>query len=144
MIYTFFISFLSACINTDNLKPLVPEYLLHANSSKVWLVENITQNEKIISPLLKERKLTLTFFEDRSVYFQKLIHLGSHNATKAIYSLRINDAQADTTLSFYFEKEEAMEFQVNYISHKKLILTQKHEVDSLVKHWKLVNLPKPS
>lgn len=113
----------TSCIERDQLRPMVPEFLLHAHGSKVWVLQTHLINDEDVMTIRKESTPTLTFFDNGEVYEQELINLGGPYGLKSIYSLRIHEELNDTILSFYSKYSGKLStFKVKALAHKRLIL----------------------
>lgn len=132
---------LQGCIAKSNLKPIVPGYVIHSNSSKIWLVDEIIESNKNLAPLLKERKTTFTFFEDNTIFIQPLGKLGTHVGEKGSYSFSFEPKVQDTLLAIYLENKEQIKFQVKRITDKKMDLI--FTADEVSQEWRLISYPKP-
>ena len=130
-----------ACISKDNLKPIVPGYVIHSNSSKIWLVDQLIEEDKNLAPKLNERKTTFTFFEDNTVFVQPLGKLGTHIGEKGSYSFNFEPNAQDTLLRIYLENKEHIKFQVKSITDKKMNLL--FTADEVTQEWRLISYPKP-
>jgi len=142
--YLFFLVILCfSCIDKSSLKPIVPEHVLHAHSSKVWVLKEMTVGDIDHSPKRKEATPTLTFFDDDFVYEQELINLGGMFGRKAQYALRIDQASNDTILSFYYKESGISKyFNVRNLEYKRLTL-ESTDQNGLVMIQKFVPLMRP-
>lgn len=132
---------LSACINEDSLKPIIPEYLIHNNSSKIWLLQKIEAENSILKPVLKENTTTYTFFEDHDFYVQQLIHLGSHEGTKGSYTLSFRN-EGDTALVMYLPDASQKIFKVLSLTVDELHLQLLDTIDKK-EEWFFKSYTKP-
>ena len=133
---------LFGCIDESSLKPIIPYHVLHANSSKVWILQKRFVNGEDIAPQLRERKRTFTFFDDLQLVEQEMVHLGSNYGLLASYSIRIDESMRDTLLNFYYTNHnKKLKFKVKEIGYKILKL---HPItaDSIVEEWHLIPLNK--
>lgn len=132
------------CIDKSSLKPIIPYHVLHANSSKVWILQKRIVEGKDISPQMRERKRTFTFFDDLQLFEQEMVHLGSNFGLLASYSLNIDGKNQDTLLNFYYtSNNNQLKFKVKEIGFKSLRL-QPITTDSIVEEWHLIPLNKPN
>jgi hypothetical protein len=138
-----FVTCLSSCIERENLAPFIPEFVLHAHSSKVWILNSHSLNGEEIMELRKEARPTLTFFEDGHVFEQHLVHLGSNFGRKSIYSVGLSENHQDTLLSFlHKDNNKTINFKVRSMEHKSLIL-ETLGADSILEIRKYIPLTKP-
>lgn len=115
---------LFACIQESELKPIVPESLIHSNSSKIWILDTVIKNDSIISPMLLSHKTTLTFFEDGEIFFQTYKNLGSTQGIKGRYTITI---PSDSILHLSFSENDSKYFYIKQASNTSLKLQQKSE-----------------
>lgn len=139
LIFTFF-----GCIDKDSLKPIIPYHVLHANSSKVWILQERIVEGKVVSPQLRERKRTFTFFDDLEVFEQEMVHLGNNYGLSAAYSMSLDEKTKDTMLNFFYSHNtKNLTFKVKEIGYKTLRL-QAITGDSIIEEWHLIPLNKPN
>lgn len=136
-IYILLILILSSCIDEKSLKPIVPNYLLHSNSAKTWVVNNEVVEGQNITAKIHPNKMTLTFFSDGEFYEQKLLHLATDKGVKGKYSLHVKDS--DTVFYLQYKDAEKIAFRVNHLSNQKILISTIN--DSL--KWELISYPKP-
>ena len=133
---------LFGCIDESSLKPIIPYHVLHANSSKVWILQKRIVDGEDVAPQLRERKRTFTFFDDLQLFEQEMVHLGSNYGLLASYSMNIDENTKDTLLNIYYTNHnKKLKFKVKEIGYKTLLL---HPVttDSIVEEWHLIPLNK--
>lgn len=134
--------FFTGCIDESSLKPIIPYHVLHANSSKVWILNKRIVDGEDLAPKLRERKRTLTFFDDLQLIDQELLHLGSNNGLIASYSMIVDENKKDTILNiFYTNHNRKLKFKIKEIGYKTLVL---HPItnDSIIEEWRLIPLNK--
>jgi hypothetical protein len=132
-----------SCIDKSRLKPIVPEHVLHAHSSKVWILKEMKVGDTDTSPARQEATPTLTFFDDDFVYEQELINLGGMFGRKAQYALRIDQETKDTVLSFYYKDSGVSKyFNVKNLEYKSLTL-ESQDNSGVVTVQKFIPLPRP-
>jgi hypothetical protein len=130
------------CIDKSSLKPIIPYHVLHANSSKVWILQKRIVEGKDISPQMRERKRTFTFFDDLQLFEQEMVHLGSNFGLLASYSLNVDEKNQDTLLNIYYTNHnKKLKFKVKEIGFKTLRL-QPITTDSIIEEWHLIPLNK--
>jgi hypothetical protein len=130
------------CIDKSSLKPIIPYHVLHANSSKVWILQKRIVEGKDISPQMRERKRTFTFFDDLQLVEQEMVHLGSNFGLLASYSLNVDEQNQDTLLNIYYTNHnKKLKFKVKEIGFKTLRL-QPITTDSIIEEWHLIPLNK--
>lgn len=135
---------LLGCIEKSTLKPIVPYHVLHANSSKVWILESRQVDGEEQAPQLRERKRVFTFFDDMEVFEQEMVHLGSNYGLLASYSMQIGEQEKDTLLNLYYlSNTRKRYFKVTEIGYKELHL-EVIPSDSIKEEWLLIPLNKPS
>ena len=135
---------LLGCIEKSTLKPIVPYHVLHANSSKVWILESRQVDGEEQAPELRERKRVFTFFDDMEVFEQEMVHLGSNYGLLASYSMQIDQQGKDTGLNVYYQSNTRKRyFRVTEIGYKELRL-EVIPSDSIKEEWLLIPLNKPS
>lgn len=137
LILTFF-----GCVDKRSLNPILPYHVLHANSSKVWILQNRLVDGEDIAPQLRDRKGTFTFFDDLQCVEQEMVHLGSNYGLLASYSMHIDESTRDTLLNLYYTNHnKKLKFKVKEIGYKTLKL---HPItaDSIVEEWHLIPLNK--
>lgn len=107
---------LAACIDESELKPIVPISLIHANSAKVWLLDEVEYaNGEIVKQQIHQNKLTYTFFRDYSYVTQKLIHFGTSIGEKGSFNLSIE--RSDTILRLDQKKKGKEVFKLHRLNH---------------------------
>lgn len=132
---------LLACINEESLKPVMPEFLIHNNASKIWLLQKIETDDTVLEPVLKENTTTYTFFEDHDFYVQQLIHLGSHEGTKGSYTLSFRN-EGDTALVMYLPDASQKVFKVLSLTVDELHLQLLDTIDKK-EEWFFKSYTKP-
>lgn len=132
---------LCSCINEDSLKPVIPEYLIHNNSSKTWLLYKTEQDGVVLKPVLKQNTTTYTFFHEHDFYIQQLLHLGSHKGSKGSFTLSFR-VDGDKSLVLYHPDASIQEFTVLHIDEKEMHLQLTTGVLEKEK-WFLKSYPKP-
>jgi len=107
---------LTACIDESDLKPIVPFSLIHANSAKVWLLDEVEYaNGEIVKSQIHQNKLTYTFFRDNSYLTQKLIHFGTSIGEKGSFNLSID--HSDTILRLDSKKKGKELYKLHKLNH---------------------------
>ena len=138
------IAALFGCIDKSSLKPIVPNNVLNANSSKVWILQERMIEGKDETPQLRERKRTFTFFDDFQFLEQEMVHLGSNFGLIGSYSLNIEGVNRDTTLNLYYTNEnKKLQFKVTKLGYKTLRLTPITN-NAISEEWGLIPLNKPN
>jgi len=132
---------LTSCINPEEMKPIIPNRIIHSNSSKIWVLEEKSVNGEVVSSSLLNKKTTFTFFDDQEVILQPYVKLGSALGRKAYYTLTISKNRKDTLLSFSFSNGNKWEFHVHQLSTKKMTLERSIEGEK--EQWKLESYSKP-
>lgn len=91
----------SACIDEADMKPVVPYSLIHGNSSKVWILEEIIDKEgETRSNQIHQNKLTYTFFDSNYFVLQKMIHFGTPVGEKGSFSCYLENGEIILRLDF--------------------------------------------
>jgi hypothetical protein len=133
---------LVGCIDESSLKPIIPYHVLHANSSKVWILQNRIVDGEDLAPQLRERKRTFTLFDDLQLFEQEMVHLGSNYGLLASYSMGIDEETQDTLFNIYYTNHnKKLKFKIKEIGYKTLVL-QPITNDSIVEEWRLIPLNK--
>lgn len=132
---------LTGCIHPEEMKPIIPNRIIHSNSSKIWIVEEKSINGEVTSSPLLNKKMTFTFFDDQEVILQPYVKLGSTTGRKAFYTLMISKNKKDTLLSFSFSNGNTWEFSVHDLTTKKMSLQRILEEGK--EQWELKSYSKP-
>lgn len=137
-----------SCINQGDLKPIVPLYIIHANSSKVWVLDELWKGNTNTAPTLQNQKKAFIFFDNHNVYIQPYIYLGGHKGKKAKFSLKIDKEYKDTVFTLEYKNDVTLNFKLIKITQKSMRLLKienKYERQraSSSEVWVLNTLPNP-
>jgi hypothetical protein len=97
----------SACIDEADMKPVVPYSLIHGNSSKVWILDEIVEKDgNIKSNQIHQNKLTYTFFDTNYFALQKMIHFGTPVGQKGTFTCYMENGEVILRLDFKKKSKE--------------------------------------
>lgn len=112
------IGLLSACVNDYQFKDVEPYFILHNNSSKVWVINHLYEGEKDLAPLSLKYKQVFVFHQSNTCYKYKMQHLGSTRGEKGNFQLSNQGKQ----LEIQFLKE-IWRFEIKQLSTQKVVLS---------------------
>jgi len=131
--------FLTSCIDKSTLNNSFPSQLLHGNSAKVWIIkESSDSNDKNISALNNYLK-SFIFYSNQRFRDQELIHLGSKEGQKGIYSIK-KDKYEKIILHLSYSEGDRRNFVIQEISNTKLTL---QSLNGSRATWELSSLKPP-
>jgi hypothetical protein len=135
MIKYFFIVFLLfSCVPDFQHKELIPYYILHDNSSKVWIINHLYKNGSDQVPLSVSYKKMIVFHASRNCYVYKLSNIKENQGRKA--SFFIENENKELRLEF---NNETWSFYIQEFSEEKIKLKSKDENNSYT--LELVSFP---
>lgn len=107
----------TSCIDESQLKPVVPFSLIHGNSSKVWLLDEIEYpSGEVLVSQIHQNKLTYTFFSNQSFVIQKLIQFGTPLGEKGTFNCYID--QQDTIFRMDYKNRGKELFKIQKLSNE--------------------------
>ncbi|MDX1652734.1 MAG: hypothetical protein R3277_09590 [Brumimicrobium sp.] len=134
----------SGCISSDDLKPIVPMQIFHANSAKVWVLEGLTKKGIDKVPRTREMKTAFVLYNDGGFLEQKIMYLGSSKGITGKFGVFIDPEKQDTLFSLYYKKQTNLTFLIRKCESGRLELQQVSDSrEPLDTYWTLTTLPKP-
>lgn len=110
--------FLAACVHDSQYKTVEPYYILHDNSSKVWLIDHVYSGGKDHSPLSLNYKKLLVFHTSGYCYVHEVKSLGSKSGKRGMFYLDIAERRLDIQF-----KNETWVFRIDSLSEQKIVLS---------------------
>lgn len=112
---------LGACVHDSQYKSVEPYYVLHDNSSKVWVIDHIYQsNGNDRAPLSLQYKKLLIFHHTGYCYVHEIKTLGQKRGKRGLFDLNIDQKKLEIQF-----KNETWSFHIDYIGEKKIGLSPK-------------------
>ncbi len=109
---------LGACVHDSQYKTVEPNYILHDNSSKVWVIDHVYANGKDHSPLSLHYKKMIVFHPTGYCYVHEIKHLGEQAGKRGMYSLDMSKRNLDILF-----KNETWEFHIESFGEQKIVLS---------------------
>lgn len=109
---------LFSCITDGRLTKIDPYYIVHDNSSKVWLVNHCYKDHKDYAPLSAKYKQIITFHESRNCYVQRMNTFGDEAGRQGSFLLNTNEKLFKIEFA-----DETWLFHTKFLSNEKIVLT---------------------
>lgn len=125
----------ASCVTDSQLVAIDPYYMLHDNSSKVWLINHCYKNGKDYAPLSNKYKEIITFYESSNCYVQPMNTFGDEPGRKG--NFRINGRDRKFSIDY---PDEAVDFRIKMLTEDKIILVPEGEFPYTLE---LIPVPEP-
>ncbi|MCE3295741.1 MAG: hypothetical protein K0R65_1455 [Crocinitomicaceae bacterium] len=109
---------LTACVHDSQYKTIEPYYVLHDNSSKVWLIDHVYSGGKDHSPLSLNYKKLFVFHNSGYCYVHEIKNLGEKRGKRGMFYLDIDKHRLEILF-----KNETWAFTINSFSENKIVLS---------------------
>ncbi|MGV3630995.1 MAG: hypothetical protein ACO1O6_07305 [Bacteroidota bacterium] len=109
---------LTACVHDSQYKTVEPYYVLHGNSSKVWVIDHVYSEGKDHSPLSLNYKKMIVFHSNGYCYVHEIKSLGGKPGKRAMFYLSMDKRRLDIQF-----KNETWIFHIDSFSEQKIVLS---------------------
>ncbi len=132
--YSLIVFLLFSCVPDFQHKELVPYYILHDNSSKVWIINHLYKDGVDQIPLSVSYKNMIVFHDTGNCYIYKLKNINENQGRKA--SFFIENDNKELRLEF---NNETWSFYIQEFNEEKIKLKSKDESNSYT--MELISFP---
>lgn len=131
-----FLLMLLSCESSYDFKNVNYTYLFDDNSSKVWLIDRVVQNELVISQFNQADKDVIIFHKNSKYQFAPIKSLGKSGISTGEFS--VNSQKLELTL---WVDSISLEYDLVHLSEDSILMNRR-EKDSLpAQKLKLIPLP---
>lgn len=122
MIFRFLILFivLTSCVADYQYKNIEPYYVLHDNSSKVWIINHLYKNGMDEVPLSFQYKKMIVFHSSRNCYIYQIDQLGEKAGNKGEFSIQSEKKEMEIQFKNEKWKFTILNFDENLVKMKSI------------------------
>ncbi len=106
-----------SCVQDSHLKPIVPNYLLHDNSSKVWVINHVFFDGKDEVPMSFKYKTMLVFHKSGTIKIYKINDISANTAKVGKFDFSVDPKK----IRIDYNNEKVI-FEIESISEEKVKL----------------------